>query len=97
MALRNGVFVGKLGETAVEPFIIISMSTKDLALRIVKDQFGVLAEVKMVRCSEIQEICDFVSNRDHPSFPEILQNARSVFKEGERCEGERFRELTHFA
>ncbi|KAK8796418.1 hypothetical protein WA588_000553 [Blastocystis sp. NMH] len=47
------------------------MSTKDLALRIVKDQFGVLAE----------EICDFVSNRDHPSFPEILQNSRSVFKE----------------
>lgn len=57
------------------------MSTKDLALRIVKDQFGVLAEVEMVRCDEIQEICNFVSNRDHPSFPEIMQDARSVFKE----------------
>lgn len=50
------MFVGKLGETVVEPFVIISMSTKDLALRIVKDQFGVLAEVQMVRCSEIQEL-----------------------------------------
>ena len=75
------MFVGKLGETVVEPFIIISMSTKDLALRIVQDHFGVLAEVQMVRCSEIQEICNFVSNRDHPSFPEILQNSKSVFKE----------------
>ena len=65
----------------VRPSIIISMSTKDLALRIVKDQFGVLAEVEMMGCSEIQEICNFVSNRDHPSFPEIMQDARSVFKE----------------
>ena len=56
------------------------MSTKDLALRIVKDQFGILAEVGNRLFSHPKEVCRFVSNQGHPTFPEILRNARNVFK-----------------
>ena len=80
MALRDACLLSHFRKPVVA-LIIIAMSSKDLALRIVKDQFGVLAEVNAVRCAEIQEICNFVSNRDHPTFPEIMQDARSVFKE----------------